>query len=518
MAAACADDGTAFVVENGAVYACGRGEDGQLGLNSREHQRLPARVGGEEVHGGLPVLMVAAGAFHRAALTVDGAIWTCGRGADGKLGHGDAQDRLLPTRLGPEAFGGLPVVLVACGGAQTMALTGGGCVWTCGNNDFGQLGHGDRTDKHLFMRVDPGHFGGASIVMAAGGGFHSVVASAAGDVFTWGWGLYGRLGHNDGQDRLAPARLGREQFGGGKIVFVAAGVSHTVALQGGVLWVWGYGVFGQLGLGDTDNRLVPTRLGAGEVFGGSLVRMAACGGFHTLVLTEEGVVWAFGQGAHCQLGLNNKDNRLVPTRVNPQRFGCAQVATVAGGWSHSAAVTEGGALFTWGRGEANPDNDSDDAGSQMTLDSDDSDDGSDDAGSHSVHPGSQVPGGLGHADLRDRLEPTLVCPRLIGGARVGRWHGLTEELALTFAMGTHARLGAVAGGAGGGGRRRSRRVQGKAPAGGEDDRGRCPYFMMPADLVKRVVEACRWGAGEEAKGFGEGVLRLMGVGRTRSLT
>ena len=46
-----------------------------------------------------------------------------------------------------------------------------------------------------------------------------------------------------------------------------------------------------------------------------------------------------------------------------------------------------------------------------------------------------------------------------------------------------------------GGRRRSQRVQGKAPAGGEDDRS--PYFMMPADLVKRVVEACRWK--EEAK-------------------
>jgi hypothetical protein len=84
-------------------------------------------------------------------------------------------------------------------------------------------------------------------------------------------------------------------------------------------------------------------------------------------------------------------------------------------------------------------------------------------------------------------------------------------------MGTHARLGAGAGGARAGGRRRSRRVQGKAPARGEDDRG-CPYFMMPGDLVKRVVEACRWGAGGEAEGFGEGVLRLMGAGRTRRLT
>ena len=66
-------------------------------------------------------------------------------------------------------------------------------------------------------------------------------------------------------------------------------------------------------------------------------------------------------------------------------------------------------------------------------------------------------------------------------------------------MGTHARLGAGAGGARAGGRRRSRRVQGKAPARGEDDRG-CPYFMMPGDLLKRVVEACRWGAGGEAGG------------------
>ena len=130
-----------------------------------------------------------------------------------------------------------------------------------------------------------------------------------------------------------------------------------------------------------------------------------------------------------------------------------------------------------------------------------------------------MPGGLGHADLSDRLVPTLVSPRLLGGARVGRWHGLAEELALAFAMGTHARLGAGAGAGavGGGGRRRSRRVQGKAPAEGEDDRG-CPYFMMPADLVKRVVEACSWEAGREAKWLGEGVLRLIGAGWTRGRT
>jgi hypothetical protein len=34
--------------------------------------------------------------------------------------------------------------------------------------------------------------------------------------------------HNDEQDRLAPARLGREQFGGGKIMFVPTLVSPSL--------------------------------------------------------------------------------------------------------------------------------------------------------------------------------------------------------------------------------------------------------------------------------------------------
>jgi hypothetical protein len=62
---------------------------------------------------------------------------------------------------------------------------------------------------------------------------------------------------------------------------------------------------------------------------------------------------------------------------------------------------------------------------------------------------------------------------------------------------------------GGGGRRRSRRAQGKAPAAGREEEG-CPYLMMPADLVKRVVQACGWRAEGE---LGKGVVRLIGGGR-----
>ena len=459
----------------GTVYAWGRGGAGQLGLRSRQHGLQPLRVGGAELHCDSPVLLVAAGASHLAAVAEDGAVRTWGEGNTGQLGHGDVEDRVRPTRLGREVFAGAPVVLVACGSSFTMVLTGVGSVYSCGHNDCGQLGHGDKTSRLVFTQVF-GQLGGARVVMVAGGGLHSVAVSAEGDVFTWGGGNFGCLGHNDEQDRLAPAGLGRSQFAGGKIVSVDAGWAHTVALaEDGVLWVWGHGGWGRLGLGDTEDRLVPTRLGAQTMFGGSEVRMAACGYTHTLAVTKVGALWAWGEGSHGRLGLNDEHHRLRPTRVGPRRFAGASIATVSGGFKHSSAVTEGGALYTWGQGEA-------------------------------LAFGSGVPGGLGHADLRDRLVPTLVSPRLLGGDRIGRWH-LSEERALAFAMGTHARLGAGAGAGGGaGGQRRSRRVQGKAPKEGED-RG-CLYMMMQEELVRMMVEACKWKPPPE---LGEGVARLMGV-------
>ena len=81
----------------------------------RTHLKLPCRVVFQDSSIPCRVVFedsVASCDLRRATLTEDGAIWTCGPGDDGRLGHGDVQDRLRPTRLGPEAFGGLPVVLV----------------------------------------------------------------------------------------------------------------------------------------------------------------------------------------------------------------------------------------------------------------------------------------------------------------------------------------------------------------------------------------------------------------------
>ena len=178
MAAALGAGWTVVLAEDGTLHACGRGDFGQLGLNSREHWLQPARVGGAELPGGAPVVLVAAGGQHWAAVLEDGAVLTCGANDSGQLGHGDTQDRLQPARLELSLFGGARVVLVACSNLHTLAVTGGGRVYSCGLNSEGQLGHGTTTSTHTFTLVDAAHFEGASIVMAACGFEHSVAVTA----------------------------------------------------------------------------------------------------------------------------------------------------------------------------------------------------------------------------------------------------------------------------------------------------------------------------------------------------
>jgi alpha-tubulin suppressor-like RCC1 family protein len=99
---------TAAVTEEGVLFTWGRGDGFQLGLNARDHELLPCRVGGSEVFGS-PVVLAAAGSQHSAATTEDGALWTWGHC---HLGHGDRQSRTRPTEMNAQVFAGAPVLMV----------------------------------------------------------------------------------------------------------------------------------------------------------------------------------------------------------------------------------------------------------------------------------------------------------------------------------------------------------------------------------------------------------------------
>ncbi|EOD11773.1 hypothetical protein EMIHUDRAFT_357542, partial [Emiliania huxleyi CCMP1516] len=74
----------------------------RLGHGDEQSQLLPKKV---EALTGQRVVAVSAGAYHSLAITADGAVWSWGWGASGRLGHGDEQNQWQPKKLEAFAWG-----------------------------------------------------------------------------------------------------------------------------------------------------------------------------------------------------------------------------------------------------------------------------------------------------------------------------------------------------------------------------------------------------------------------------
>ena len=110
--------------------------------------RVPAPVAGLD---GVIVREVAAGLVHTLLLGACGGVWSCGRGVFGQLGHGDTADLATPRRIG--GLEQVRAVQVAAGGAYSLVLSAAGHVYSFGDGKYGRLGHDDQADQPLPRRI-----------------------------------------------------------------------------------------------------------------------------------------------------------------------------------------------------------------------------------------------------------------------------------------------------------------------------------------------------------------------------
>ena len=128
-------------------------------------------------------------------------------------------------------------------------------------------------------------------------------------------GKFGKLGHGDEDPKALPTRVMGE-LAELRVVQVSAGKAHTAALTDeGIVYTWGEKGFklGRLELCGSD-ALLPTQVrGALE---NKIVSHVCAGDSHTLFLASEQEVYACGSSANDKLGLEDCDNRDTPTLVN----------------------------------------------------------------------------------------------------------------------------------------------------------------------------------------------------------
>ncbi|PIN07080.1 hypothetical protein CDL12_20359 [Handroanthus impetiginosus] len=298
----------------------------------------------------LDVHHIACGVRHAALVTRQGEVFSWGEESGGRLGHGVGKDITQPLTMSGELY-----------------------TWGDGTHYAGLLGHGSDVSHWIPKRIS-GPLEGLQIAMVTCGPWHTALITSTGQLFTFGDGTFGVLGHGNRENVLYPREV--ESLSGLRTVAVACGVWHTAAVvevivtqssasfSSGKLFTWGDGDKNRLGHGDKEPRLKPTCVPALIDYN---FHKIACGHSLTVGLTTSGQVFTMGSTVYGQLGNPQSDGKL-PCLVE-DKLAAESVEEISCGAYHVAVLTSKNEVYTWGKG-AN--------------------------------------GRLGHGDIEDRKTPTLV--------------------------------------------------------------------------------------------------------------
>ncbi|XVE52616.1 hypothetical protein DITRI_Ditri02bG0136000 [Diplodiscus trichospermus] len=256
---------------------------------------------------------------------------------------------------------GVRIVTVAAGGRHTLVLSDIGQVWGWGYGGEGQLGLGSRirmvSSPHPVPCIEPSSYGkdratalsrgslssegqsfrvpGSYVKGIACGGRHSAVITDAGALLTFGWGLYGQCGQGSTDDELSPTCV--SSLLGIRIESVAAGLWHTVCISAdGDVYAFGGNQFGQLGMGGDQAETLPRLLDAPSLEN-THAKVVSCGARHSAVITEDGKVFCWGWNKYGQLGLGDVIDRNIPSQVTIE--GC-HPQNIACGWWHTLLLAD----------------------------------------------------------------------------------------------------------------------------------------------------------------------------------
>lgn len=292
-----------------------------------------------------PVSQVIGNNFDSVATEV----FSWGSGTNYQLGTGNAHIQKLPGKV--DALHDSYIKIISASKFHSIAVSSRGELYTWGFGRGGRLGHPD-FDVHsgqaavITPRLVTSGLGSRKVKAVAAAKHHTVIATESGDVFTWGSNREGQLGYTSIDTQPTPRRVNCLRI---RIVAVAAANKHTAAVaESGEVFTWGCNKEGQLGYGTSNSasNYTPRMV---EYLKGKAFKEVSAAKYHTVVLSADGEVFTWG-------------HRLVnPRRViisrSLKKCGAAllkfhrterlHVISVSAGMTHSSALTDDGALFFW---------------------------------------------------------------------------------------------------------------------------------------------------------------------------
>jgi alpha-tubulin suppressor-like RCC1 family protein len=242
------------------VYYWGDGD----GLADKTARISPEKVSGLDHQ---KIIQVACGFSHCLALTAKGRVFSFGENDSGELGHGDNKSLIVPKKIKS-----LPVKIksISTKTFSSLALLKNGHVWVWGADPITQVGYDPDPELNIispvrFFQLD------ATIESTASGTSFSGALSTDGELYLWGQSGDGTFGFGALHEFPSPRKV---SVFAEKISQFCCGNSHVLALsESGKLYSWGGNDWGQLGLGWFSASILTPE----QIWGGSLPGMLGLG-------------------------------------------------------------------------------------------------------------------------------------------------------------------------------------------------------------------------------------------------
>jgi alpha-tubulin suppressor-like RCC1 family protein len=235
----------------------------------------------------------------------------------------------------------------AGGEKHFYAISKTGNIYCSGNNKNGELGNG--TNEDILEDFEENSLLSAlKLTKIRCGSSHSLALNEDGDVYGWGNNQFGQTGNKSDLKQLCPNKV---QGISEKVVQISCGLNHSMALtENGLVYCWGQNDCGQLGINKIKSSKEAKLLTVEESKIKLKFLQIACGERHSLLLSRYRKVYAFGSNEFGQLGRSDIEKSCnVPLRIDCEpELDFTEIASHFS-CNFSAALQNGQIVYTWGK-------------------------------------------------------------------------------------------------------------------------------------------------------------------------
>jgi alpha-tubulin suppressor-like RCC1 family protein len=302
----------------------------------------------------------------RMSMRIEKEVCTWGDCQFGQLGNGIDVLKAFDTPVVVQHLNSKDVVGIAAGKDHVLAVLGDGTVASWGRGDIGQLGQGDVitcSAPRIIHALD-------SVVVTSVVASDGVSACITDDGAVYQWGrmlkatpdgttLAAAVYSPEHRNGLAGARCQSADMTSSQLTLLlpgffvrhlSVGPYHAGAVTDSAsLFMWGTGFTGALGVGNRVDHVEPVEVVFPHSSSADVWSQVACGYWHTLAVTEQGLTYSWGSGEAGQLGHGAKDCFDSPKQI--EALSHIRMETIAAGMFNSAGITVENVLFCWGKGE-----------------------------------------------------------------------------------------------------------------------------------------------------------------------